>query len=366
MANGFAPVSSPTGVPTVNYAPQIVPVQQYNVASDPSPQQQQPTGGGGSFLNSVPNNPFSGSFFNGTNGIDTIGTSMGFGAGNAALYSAPIGPMASGAPMAASYTAGANTGALTGASLSQTLGAAGLGYFGGGIVSGMLGLNEKTGSVGGGVGAGIGMAVGGPPGAIVGGLLGSIGGGLFGNTKPSDKTQSGGVSIANGEVNRYYADSQSQTGKKFSGQNAQIRDQLENSVSSFSKFLLANGATPIWAEKENRDVIVQYGSRDGYKWWFEGADKPNNYGNNYQGFSKSLMEETMQQYNIPDALKEQLSNMPMDDILKFGKAQSQQNKQQRLMLGNPGNIPIPAKEDTGKETFDQFLTNYRSKYNAGR
>lgn len=294
---------------------------------------------GGSFLQPI------------QSGIDSFGAAnFGTGAGQSVVGA--MGPM----------QPAATAGQLTSASLSGILGASGMGFFGGGIVSKMLGGNETVGSFAGGAGAGIGMAVGGPVGAVAGGLLGGLAGGLFGGKKKSDMVQSGGVSITDGNVNDYYSSSQSSTGKKFSQANAGTRDQLQNSVSTFTKYLLANGATPVWGKKEDRDIIMQYGSRDGYRWWFEGADKPNNYGNNYGGFSQSLVDQTLKQYNIPDSLKTQLQGMNTKDIVGLANGLNKQQQAKSTGAAMSNNWAIPHREDMGHESFDQFLQRYRSTY----
>jgi len=101
-----------------------------------------------------------------SSGIDGLGASyLGTGFG-----SDFVGPLLPG------------QGALTSASLSGILGAAGLGFAGGGILADTLGLKNTGGSVGGGIGAGLGFAFGGPIGGILGSAAGSLIGGQFGAT----------------------------------------------------------------------------------------------------------------------------------------------------------------------------------------
>lgn len=109
------------------------------------------------------------------------------GVGPAALPWAQPG-MTAPAYMAGSPGVASSAGALgTTASLSSTLGAAGIGALAGNFL-GKIGGNSTGGSIGGGVGAGIGMAVGGPVGAVIGGLVGGVGGGFFGNKKPATQS----------------------------------------------------------------------------------------------------------------------------------------------------------------------------------
>lgn len=138
------------------------------------------TGGGGF---SLPGIPGMGNLFSGAgNWLNSIGGMLGFGAPQAASSVALQGGSFFGSA-AGGNVAGMAPGSLTGASLTGVLGAASLGFMGGGIFADMLGLNSGNGSIGGGIGAGIGMAVGGPVGGLVGGALGSVLGGLFGNDK---------------------------------------------------------------------------------------------------------------------------------------------------------------------------------------
>ncbi len=315
-------------------------------------QQQAPQGG-----MSLPNIPTGLSNIGSgiTNAVNSWGaTNLGIGS----VYNAPIGPMAAtGAPMNAA------AGGISATPLASVLGSAAGGFGVGSLVGGFTGGDPMTSGIGGGLGAGAAALAGftGPVGLVAGGVLGGLAGGLFGGKKPSDKTQSGGVSIINGNPNRYYADSQSMAGKKYSQQNGQVRDQLENSLSTFTKYLLANGATPVWGEKEDRDVIIQYGSRDGYKWWFEGAKAPNRYGNNYKDFSKSMIEQTLQQYNIPDELKAKLEGMPSDDIIGLANNLGKVNRQANMGKGMT-QILLPGRRNDDSGAFKDFLTKYRQNY----
>jgi hypothetical protein len=144
---------------------------------NPSPQQQDtlPT----TSPTSIPSNLVSQAAPNGIkNGIlssvNDFGTNLGFASGQA--VSAPsatfVGPMP------------AETGALTGttATLTNTLGAAGLGALAG--MYNPLAPHKDTAAVGGGIGAGIGYAFGGPIGGAIGAALGSTVLGQFGKPRP--------------------------------------------------------------------------------------------------------------------------------------------------------------------------------------
>lgn len=107
-------------------------------------------------------------------------------------------------------TAASSQGIFGGATLSGTLGAAGLGAIGGGFLAKALGENPTGGSVGGALGAAAGYAFGGagaaalglelgsfagPVGALVGGIGGAIFGGLFGGHSAPTSASSYGYSI---------------------------------------------------------------------------------------------------------------------------------------------------------------------------
>lgn len=316
------------------------------------PTQQQTVQGG----MSLPNIP------TGNLGLSSIGQTITGNVNAFGLNSLGIGSSVGPTPLAAGLNGAPATGALSATPLTSVLGSAAGGFGIGALTAGFTGGNTTAGGIGGGLGAGAAALAGstGPVGLVAGGVLGGLAGGLFGGKKPSDKTQSGGVSIINGDTNRYYADSQSMTGKKYSQQNAKVRDELENSLSTFTKYLLANGATPVWGAKEDRDVIIQYGSRDGYKWWFEGAKAPNRYGNNYKEFSKTMIDQTLQQYNLPDDLKAKLQGMPSDDIVGLAKNLTKDQRQQQM--GKTQQILLPGRRNDDSGAFKDFLAKYRQNY----
>lgn len=123
-----------------------------------------------------------------TSGINSFGTSIGFGSG-LSTSAAQAGGLT---PMAASSGLPSSTGALTTASLSGVLGAAGLGALGGGLIGPYIGGSATGGSVGGGLGAAAGAAIGSVipgigtvVGGLIGGVLGGAGGSFFGGSTPS-------------------------------------------------------------------------------------------------------------------------------------------------------------------------------------
>lgn len=113
-----------------------------------------------------------------TGWLNSLGTSLGFSGGPAATAAGTSGRLA------AINSGGAAASNLFGsATLSGTLGAAGIGAFGGGLLAQFTGGNQLGGSIGGGLGAGAGFIIGGPVGAAIGGTAGSLLGSLFGPGK---------------------------------------------------------------------------------------------------------------------------------------------------------------------------------------
>lgn len=303
---------------------------------------------------------------------NTLGTPLGFGQGYS--FVGPANPATAG---------------WTGASLTGTLTAAGLGYMGGGYLAGLMGGNEQTGSIGGGIGSAAGYALTAANpilGAIAGGVLGSVAGGMLGKKKPSDKTMAGGIDLETGQVNRYYADRESSTGKKFSDTGAQLRDAVETGASKFSQFLLANGATPMDPKDNNsqQEMAFVIGGRDGYRLFTydRSADKLDttgkikdrisvdqhknykNFGNDYNAYSKGIVEQMMSMYNIPDELKGQIEAMNITDIASFGQPQQGQGSSSSGSYGGARDILLTPRNKDDSQSFKDFLTTYRSKYNA--
>ncbi len=289
------------------------------------------------------------------NAIDTFGTNFGL-AGPNQVYNAAVGPTATGAPMSAGSA---------GASLSGVLGGAGIGAGVGGLTTMLTGGNQVGASLGGGIGGGIAAGAGfGPVGMAVGGVMGGLVGGLFGNKKPSDKTQAGGVNLFTGQANRNYADKESQTGKKFSSQMAQLRDQTEAGVSRFSQFLLQNGAKPMDDGKGERELVLVLGNRDGFRYFARPTsrvdDSPmQNFGKDYKGYSNALVNEVMSRYQVPDQLRNQVQEMikagKFDDIRAFG-----QDTKAASGMQFGAQPMIPGARPNGAESYADFIKRHRA------
>jgi TP901 family phage tail tape measure protein len=134
-------------------------------------------------------------------------------------------------PSGGAATGGGISGALSAA--AGPLAAAGVGFAGGQLLAGPLGLRNQLGaSIGGAVGSGAGFAIGGslaslaslgafagPVGALVGGLIGIVGGGLFGSKGSSSARR---VS----KVEEFYQNALSIAGRDMAGSMRWIRDAM--------------------------------------------------------------------------------------------------------------------------------------------
>lgn len=294
-----------------------------------------------------------------TNAINNFGSTQ-FGIGN--VYSGSIGPTASGAPLSATSINGAS-----GVGLSSYLGGAGLGAGVGGLAANLTGGNPVGGSIGGGLGglAAAGMGFG-PVGWAIGGALGGGLGGLFGGKKPSDKTQSGGVSLQTGEINPDYATKWSMTGKKFSQENASVRDKVQQGLYNFNQYLKQNGASLKYGDKEDRDVIFQVGARDGYKVWLFGEQDPKSF-SNYNDASVHMVNRMLEAYDLPPELESQIKAMQEKGIFNDISAFTGQNSSVTGgMMFAPafGAMPmVQGKTNTpsaGQKSFANFVQQYRS------
>jgi Glycine zipper len=260
----------------------------FNAAANPqTAQAQSPQGTGvnassllqnASTLNNLTGSKVGGSLFNGvSNTINNLGASyLGTAipasevaaggvptalSGGSATEAAAIADANSFGPI--SGIAGSSS-ALGATSLTGFLGAAGIGYFGGGVLANLLGENQTGGSIGGAIGATIGTAIFPGVGSVVGGIIGSVAGGLFGNNKPSDMTQVGGVKIASGKVNPVYQSQESSTGSEFNANNQSNASTMQQGAANLSQWLLANGATPKGnIANDNPNLVIKVGSRDG-------------------------------------------------------------------------------------------------------
>lgn len=146
--------------------------------------------GGGGFLSSLGSLPGLGGIVSSVNGF---GASLGFAA-------TPGGFAAPGAFAAGAAGPPAVMGGFfgSGATLAGTLGAAGIGAFGGTLLAQLTGGNQVGGGIGGALGAGIGFAVGGPIGGVIGGTLGGLGGSLFGPGKSVGANATAVLGVDNG------------------------------------------------------------------------------------------------------------------------------------------------------------------------
>ena len=253
----------------------------------------------------------------------------------------------------------------------------------GGLVAGLTGGNSTAGSIGGGLASGIaawaGLSSIGTMG--VGAIAGLAAGKLF-KKKPSDKTMAGGVSLESGEVNKYYAQQESSTGKKYDDNNAKMRDAVESGSARFVKYLKDNGAVLKDNNPDRTDEMVfVIGGRDGFRLFeyerganvrddsprtaVEQAKGYKNYGSDFAAYSNGIKQTIMDRYEIPEELKKQLEGTDFQDISAWD-AQAQSNSSAGYMTGVPRQDQvIGAREDTGKETFTQFLNKYNTRYTNG-
>lgn len=222
--------------------------------------------------------------------------------------------------------------AWTGTTFSGALGEAGIGAGIGGLTASLLGENQLGGTVGGAIGGVAGGFAGGAAlgaalgswapgvGTVLGALAGGVIGGLFGNNKPTDATQVGGVSLASGQVNPVYQNQESDTGSKYSASNASVAQNAQSGASNLAQWLIANGATPTQNTVTNGvNLVVKTGSRDGTQVGFQNEAGPNATALNYVtnlpvGASASSVQTAINnavltQYNVPAALQTQLQNI---------------------------------------------------------
>ncbi|MFC5353561.1 phage tail length tape measure family protein [Azospirillum himalayense] len=190
---------------------------------------------------------FPGGGFSLTSSIDSFGMGMGFGPGTNF-----VGPMLPG-----------TQGIFGGASLSQFLGGAGLGFGAGSLLNSLVGGNAVGGTVGSGVGGLAGAAIGSivpGVGTLLGGLIGGAGGGLlgglFGNNKPSNMEGNVSLDFASGK-----ATVGGQTGSKYSQENRDAASALGGQVQQLAATLEALLPGIQIAGKG----LVAVGSRDGLR-----------------------------------------------------------------------------------------------------
>tara|TARA_B100000686_G_C16796890_1_gene983036 strand:- start:1901 stop:4828 length:2928 start_codon:yes stop_codon:yes gene_type:complete len=208
-------------------------------------------------------------------GINSIGATLGLN------NSSFVGPMLPGTSnLASAFTPGA---ALAG--------------FGGNMLGNFIfGGNRGIGStVGGTLGGVAGTALGGPVGAAIGSFLGNAVGGLFGGKKPSDKYQGGTISLENFERDTF-----GQSGKKFSQQNSDYRDNILNQIEQLSMMLSSSGASL------GGSIGIGVGNRDGLR--LKGPSGVNNFGYNQEAFIKGINDAVIasasgMSKNLSQALK---------------------------------------------------------------
>lgn len=296
-----------------------------------------------------------------TGAINSVGANLGFGGVSPTF----VGPLQSGVGV------GANAGALTSASLSSVLGAAGVGYVGGGMLADMVGLNAQGGSIGGGAGAAIGTAIAPGIGTIVGGVLGSLGGGLFGGSEPNPASVAGsnygitpqgtfkdGGKLASKHVDTSIAQGLRDIVDKF---NTSIHQQtgldLSNTIDTLYTgydvnngpgFLTFNSYFKTDHEHHNPDT----------SFYFD-PNNPESMSTALRNYGTKLLEKTGQDYDPTQVNK--IVNTALSSI-----STPDSGSQQRLQ---PDAIPqtdtliqrrLP---DKARNDFDSFLSDYRTKYN---
>lgn len=199
----------------------LAPTQQY-INPYQAAQQQTNSASGPNLLDVASNvnklnNSGTGILGNVTSSINQFGTGLGFapvasstglvygGVGPAALPWAQPGMLA---PTSMAGEAGvmSSAGSLgTTATLSSTLGAAGIGAFAGNFL-GKIGGNSTGGSIGGALGAAVGNMILPGIGGIIGGALGGVAGGFFGNkSKPTQSDEYRALLNADGSYKGVYS-----------------------------------------------------------------------------------------------------------------------------------------------------------------
>lgn len=241
LFSGYTPTSQNQTLLSSNWA-QISPFDEMALGQSPSNAPKQTSGvnqgiellnygskasdaasSGGSVLNKLTSSDPS--VFGSSNGmltsaVNSIGEGLGFASG------VPTGaPLAGGiGPTNNVFSAGSLG---TKATLSGTLGAAGLGSFTGKYLGKLFGGSAQGGSVGGGIGAGLGFAVGGPVGGVIGNVAGSLLGSFFGGKKPNPAGNVHDISIG---------ESGFLSGGNFAGKHTN-KDTFNPQMSDFDNYL---------------------------------------------------------------------------------------------------------------------------------
>jgi len=238
-----------------------------------------------------------------TSAIDKIGAGLGFATPGGAI----TGAEAAAAGGALSNTALSSSSGFFGSSatLSGTLGAAGLGALGGGLVARLFGGNQTTGSIGGGLGAGIGFAVGGPIGGIIGGLGGgALGGLLGGGQSPPDRTQHGSLNLHRAQITGAGGFS----GDKFSAENAQLRDLALGQAQQLTALL-----SDITGRRIRGSLGVSFGDKSGFQFGFEGART--NVGQDVGALMRGITREIVDRFGeLPQHITELLDQVDFSNV----------------------------------------------------
>lgn len=215
-----------------------------------------------------------------------------------------LGLGSSGTALASPTSAGVGFSPLS--AVSNLLGPAGsllgIGALGGGLIGSLTGGNRLGASLGGAAGAYGGLLLGsGALGGVTGAAVGAIGqlgnfvvpglglvagallGGLFGNNRPSDRAQAGGVNLATGQL----LNLRGQTGKKFSQENADLRTQVLQQASE-----IAQALQQVTGGTLDRQLNVVIGSRDGLRFGFEG-DPQQNVGNSVDALMSGIIQSML-------------------------------------------------------------------------
>lgn len=236
--------------------------------------------------------------------------------------------------------------AWTGATFGATLGAAGLGYLGGGLLANALGENATGGSIGGAAGAGIGFAVGGPVGALVGGVAGAVFGGMFGNNSPADQTATNGIDLGTGQINPTIVHS---SAKDASGQNSSVANTTAQGASNLAQWLIANGATPLNSNTSGQQIILSAGNNEGYNLGLAGQGLNGAITNTMTGaaantsiknvgaYQDQVSSAILQQYNLPPALQSQIQNINNGAFYQSGFNLQNAIQNPNSLSSNPGN-----------------------------
>jgi hypothetical protein len=293
------------------------------------------------------------SLFGGLNSsVDNFGSSLGFS--NPYLQ----GPTQSGAALGASQQAGT----FTGASLGQTLGAAGFGYAAGGFMSKLTGGNPVGSSIGGAIGGvagsiflsglstGIGAELGATIGSVVPGIgtvigaaAGSLLGGMFGGGTPHPGAQLGGVGLdSSGNL----------SGGNFSGKH--LNSDFFNPITSdFSDYLQT--------QKKSYGINSYNGSNLDFGYVGDGNHPGIDATNNaWIGVSNTNKPEDYQMfaYNPNDDTSRQTAYKNAFNKIATNQGLSLDQLEQAKKDASTVKIP---KVDT-PSTWQQFLDNYRQQH----